>query len=434
MNKPVSAGSSRREFIRNTGAAVAAAATFHVASSARAAAGDSNAEILKVGLIGCGGRGWGAAREALQADPNTRLVALGDTFADRVDDALKRFTAPGIGFEDRVMVDEDHKFTGFDAYKGVIAACDVVVLATPPNFRPEHLRAAVEKGCHVFCEKPIAVDPAGVRSVRETCKLAAEKNLSIVSGLCYRYENSKRDTIRRIQDGALGKILTIQTTYNTGSLWFHERQPEWSDMEYQVRNWLYHDWLSGDHINEQHIHSLDKIGWVMGNVYPVKATSSGGRAVRTEEKFGNIYDHFNTVYEWADGTKCFSSCRQWASTSTDVSDWIYGTEGTGELQSHTLKSARIGEWQHEKAKEDNMYQNEHNALFASIRKGEPINDGQYMCDSTLMAIMGRLSAYTGKTLTWEDVSNSQLDLMPPALAWGPLAVRPIARPGETLFV
>lgn len=434
MKNEHSAGSSRRDFIRNSGAALAAAASFHVASSARAAAGDSATEILKVGLIGCGGRGTGAVREAILADPNTRLVALGDTFADNLDASLAKLKAAGSGIEDRVMVDDDHKFTGFDAYKAVIAACDVVVLATPPQFRPMQLKAAIEGGCHVFCEKPIAVDPAGVRSVRETSKLAAEKGLSLVSGLCYRYQFAKQDTINQIQQGALGKILTMQTTYNTGALWYHDRQPEWSDMEYQIRNWLYHDWLSGDHINEQHIHSLDKIGWVMGNVYPAKATSSGGRVQRTDEKWGNIYDHFNTVYEWADGTKCFSSCRQWASTSTDVSDWIYGTEGHAELQSHAIESKKLGSWQHKAGGPDNMYQNEHNALFASIRKGESINNGQYMCDSTLMAIMGRLSAYTGKTLTWDEVSNSQLDLTPPKLDWIELAVRPVAVPGETAFV
>jgi len=434
MSKTGDAGSTRRDFIRNTGAVAAAAATFHVASSARAAAGDSESEVLKVALVGCGGRGIGAARNALQADPNIRIVALADTFSDRVENAAAELTKPGSGWENRAVVAEELKLTGFDAYKGAIAAADVVILATPPNFRPEHLRAAIEAGRHVFCEKPIAVDPLGVKSVRETCKMAEEKGLTLVSGLCYRYENSKRDTIQRLQDGAVGKILTIQTTYNTGALWFHDRQPEWSDMEYQIRNWLYHDWLSGDHINEQHIHSLDKIGWVMGNVYPVKATASGGRVQRTDEKWGNIYDHFNTVYEWADGTKCFSSCRQWASTSTDVSDWIYGTEGIGELQSHTIKSAKLGEWQHKKAADDNMYVNEHKALFESIRKGDAVNNGQYMCDSTLMAIMGRLSAYTGKTLTWEEVSNSQLDLTPEKMEWGPIAVRPIARPGETVFV
>lgn len=434
MTTQHNAASTRRDFIRNSGAAMAAVATFNIASSARAAAGDSTNEVLKVGLIGCGGRGTGAVREALLADPNTKLVALGDTFSDRIDSSLAKLTAAGSGIEDRVSVDDDHKFSGFDCYKGVIAACDVVVLATPPAFRPVQLQAAIEGDCHVFCEKPIAVDPAGVRSVRETSKLAAQKGLSLVSGLCYRYQFSKQDIVKRLQDGAVGKILTMQTTYNTGALWYHDRQPEWSDMEYQVRNWLYHDWLSGDHINEQHIHSLDKIGWVMGNVYPVKATSSGGRVQRTDEKWGNIYDHFNTVYEWADGTKCFSSCRQWASTSTDVSDWIYGTEGHAELQSHTIESSKTGSWQHKPAGPDNMYLNEHVALFESIRKGDALNNGEYMCDSTLMAIMGRLSAYTGKTLTWEEVSNSQLNLVPETLEWTKLAVRPIAIPGETEFV
>ena len=434
MNKNTGVNDSRRTFIRNSAATVAAVTTFHVASSRAAAAGDSKDEVLRVGLIGCGGRGTGAIRQAIMADPNAKLVALGDTFADRVDGALTKLTAKGSGIEDRVLVDEEHKFVGFDAYKGVIAACDVVVLATPPAFRPVQLKAAIEGDCHVFCEKPIAVDPAGVRSVRKTSKLAAKKGLSLVSGLCYRCSFAKQDVIKRIQDGALGKILTMQTTYNTGALWFHDRQPEWSDMEYQVRNWLYHDWLSGDHINEQHIHSLDKIGWVMGNVYPVKATSSGGRVVRTDPKYGNIYDHFNTVYEWADGTKCFSSCRQWASTSTDVSDHIIGTEGKGELQSATIDSRKLGKWKHKPAGKDDMYQNEHNALFASIRKGEAINNGQYMCDSTMMAIMGRLSAYTGKTLTWEQVRNAKLDLSPAKLEWGDIAVRPIARPGETPFV
>ncbi len=437
MKKETSANDSRRGFMRNSAAVVAAATTFHVASSKASAAGDSNDEILKVGLIGCGGRGYGAIRQAIMADPNARLVALGDTFADRVDGVLNKLTSQGSGIEGRVMVDDDHKFVGFDAYKDVIAACDVVVLATPPSFRPVQLKAAIEGDCHVFCEKPIAVDPAGVRSVRETSKLAAKKGLSLVSGLCYRYQFAKQDVIKRIQDGALGKIQTMQTTYNTGALWFHDRQPEWSDMEYQVRNWLYHDWLSGDHINEQHIHSLDKIGWVMGNVYPVKAVSSGGRVVRTDEKYGNIYDHFNTVYEWADGTKCFSSCRQWASTnttvSTNVSDWIYGTEGVGELQSHRIDSRKSGKWQHKPTGKDDMYQNEHNALFSSIRKGEAINNGQYMCDSTLMAIMGRLAAYTGMELSWDDMLNSTLDLSPASLEWGDIAVRPIARPGETEF-
>jgi predicted dehydrogenase len=421
-------GASRRDFMKVSGALAAATLATGAAREARAAEGG---EVLRVGLVGCGGRGGGAAREALLADPNTKLVALGDTFRDQAEMTLKKFK--GSDLDKQVAVDDDHIFVGFDAYKQVIDACDVVVLAAAPGFRPAHLRAALESGKHVFCEKPIAVDPWGVRHVMESCALAREKKLNVVSGLCYRYENAKRDTIKRIQDGAIGDILTIQTTYNTGALWHKKRQDDWSDVEYMIRNWLYFDWLSGDHINEQHIHSLDKMMWVLGDVPPVKATSSGGRVQRTDPKFGNAYDHFNTVYEWESGVKAFSSCRQWESCSTDVSDHITGTGGTAELQSHTITPRGGTAWKHEKQESDNMYQNEHNALFQSIRAGGVIVD-EYMCTSTLVAIMGRMAAYTGKSLSWEQVLNSTLNLVPETLEWGPMAMNPIAVPGETKLV
>jgi len=422
--------SSRRDFMKRSGALIAGAAAFNVLS-ARASQAAEHGEILRVGLIGCGGRGTGAARQALLADPNTVLVALGDAFSDRVDDALSKLKVGDLA--DRVLVDEDHKFSGFDNYQHVIDACDVVVLAAPPAFRPRHLAAAIEGGCHVFCEKPVAVDGPGVRSVLASCKIAESKGLSVVSGLCYRYSFAKQDTIKRIHDGALGQILTMQTTYNTGGLWHHDRQPDWSDMEFQVRNWLYFNWLSGDHINEQHIHSLDKVAWAMGSVYPVKCTSSGGRIVRIDPKYGDVYDHFNTVYEWENGVKAFSSCRQWESTSTDVSDYVIGTEATASLQDHTITPHKGGNgWKWDR-RPDDMYQNEHDALFAAIRKNEPINDGEWMTHSTLMAIMGRMSAYTGRTISWEQALNSKESLVPDTLEWGDLAVGPIPRPGVTQF-
>jgi predicted dehydrogenase len=239
--------------------------------------------------------------------------------------------------------------------------------------------------------------------------------------------------MQRIHEGAIGEIMTMQTTYNTGGLWQKERQPEWSEMEYQIRNWLYFDWLSGDHINEQHIHSLDKIGWVMQNVYPARATSSGGRIQRVDPKFGNVYDNFNTVYEWENGVKCFSACRQWNNASTDVSDHVWGTKGVAHLQSHEILPFGGEPYKKEKDSSDNMYQNEHNALFASIRKGEVIvND--YMCHSTLMAIMGRMAAYTGKTVTWDEALNSKLDLQPATLEWGDMPVNPVPQPGITEFI
>lgn len=420
---------TRRDFMKQSGVALAGAGAFHILASRRAFA-QENSETLRVGLIGAGGRGTGAARQALLADPNTKLVAIGDAFADRVDESLAKFK--GSDVEDRVVVDEDHKFTGFDNYLGVIAASDVVVLAAPPAFRPKHLEAAVEAGCHVFCEKPVAVDGPGIRSVLETCRKAKEKNLSVVSGLCYRYSFAKQDTIQRIHDGALGQILTMQTTYNTGGLWHHGRKPEWSEMEFQVRNWLYFNWLSGDHINEQHIHSLDKVAWAMADVYPAKCTSSGGRIVRIDPKYGNIYDHFNTVYEWENGVKAFSSCRQWESSSTDVSDYVVGTEATASLQDHRITPHQGETWNWEK-RPDDMYQNEHDALFAAIRANEPINDGEWMSHSTLMAIMGRMAAYTGRTITWEQALNSKESLVPESLEWGDMEMAPIPRPGVTQF-
>jgi len=307
------------------------------------------------------------------------------------------------------------------------------VHAAPPGFRPQHVRACVEAGKHVFTEKPVAVDAPGVRAMMESCRMAREKGLNLVSGLCYRYQFAKRETIKRLQDGAIGDIVALQTTYNTGGLWHKGRKDDWTEMEYQIRNWLYFDWLSGDHINEQHIHSLDKIMWLMGDAAPAKCTASGGRAQRTDPKYGNIYDHFNGVYEWANGVRCFNSCRQWESTSTDVSDWVFGTNGVANIQEHYIRTNDGAEWRYESKEEDNMYQNEHNAFFAAIRNGE-VRVDEYMCSSTLSAILCRMSAYTGKTLTWDEALNSQQDLTPKEIAWGDVPLNPLPVPGQTEFV
>jgi predicted dehydrogenase len=419
---------SRRDFIKtSTSTALATAAITSQTIPAFAAENTT----IRVGLVGCGGRGSGAAQQALAADPNTKLVALGDTFPDQVTNALAKFK--DSKFKGQVDVRGANQFSGFDAYKKVINSCDIVLLASPPAFRPKHLEYAVERGKHVFCEKPVAVDAPGVRSVIKTCKLAYTKNLNIVSGLCYRYQFAKQDILGRIHKGDIGDIIAMQTTYNTGTLWHRGKKPEWSDMEYQIRNWLYFDWLSGDHITEQHIHSLDKIAWAMNDEYPEMATASGGRIVRTDQKYGNIYDHFNTTYEWASGVKAFSSCRQWGNASTDVSDHIFGTKGTAHLQEHTIDYNNGKSWSHERKGLDDMYQNEHNALFAAIRKGDAINNGKYMCGSTLMAIMGRMSAYTGKTITWDEALNSNWKLTPDKLVWADHPINPVAQPGITKF-
>jgi predicted dehydrogenase len=417
-----------RRTVLKTGAVGAAAALAQVASAKGLVPGGQ--EMLRVGLVGCGGRGTGAAVNALNADPNVKLVAMGDAFSDQLENSLKNLQNNAeVG--SRVDVDEDHKFVGFDAYLKVIDSCDVVLLATSPHFRPLHVAAAVDAGKHLFVEKPVATDAPGVRSVMASAQKAKAAGLAMVSGLCYRYERKKQETVQRVWDGAIGDIVALQTTYNTNGLWHRGNKDSWSDMEYQMRNWLYFTWLSGDHITEQHIHSLDKIAWVMRG-YPVKATASGGRSVRTGEKYGNIYDHFNTVYEWESGIRAFSSCRQWNGASTDVSDFVYGTKGKAALQRARIEGENPWRWRSDEP--DDMYQNEHDALFAAIRSGEAINNGEYMCNSTLMAIMARMSAYTGQTVTWEEALNSKEDLSPATYAWTSLDMRPIARPGETKFV
>ncbi len=418
-------GPTRRDFLHASSAAMIAT----VAASGTALA--AKKETLRVGLIGCGGRGTGAARQALNADPDAVLYAMADVFEDQLESSFAKLSESGVG--DRVRVKEKRKYVGFDAYQGVIDTCDVVLLTTPPAFRPLHLEAAVEAGKHLFVEKPIAVDAPGVRSVMASCRSARGKGINVVSGLCYRYEFAKRATMQRVHDGEIGDILALQATYNTGALWHKGRKPAWSELEFQMRNWLYFDWLSGDHINEQHIHSLDKLAWAMDG-YPVKATSSGGRIVRTGAEYGNVYDHFNTVYEWSNGIKGFSSCRQWANAQTDVSDHVFGSKGTAHLQQHRIDRHDGSVWQHRKDPSDDMYQNEHDALFAAIRSGEPINDGEIMCNSTLMAIMGRMSAYTGRTVTWDEALHSKLDLTPSGYERGVVSVPEVSRPGITKFV
>jgi len=421
--------STRRDFLKSSTTAMAAAAFAPYAAAGGFHLGGT--ETLKVGLVGCGGRGTGAAAQALRADPNTKLVALADTFKDHLESSLK--TLQGTNdIADRVQVDGDHQFVGFDGYKSLIDSCDVVLLATTPHFRPLHVRAAVEAGKHLFVEKPISTDAPGVRSMMESGEMARKKGLNVVSGLCYRYERKKRELIQRVHDGAVGEIINMQCTYNTGGLWHRGHQPQWSEMEYQIRNWLYFTWLSGDHTAEQHIHSLDKIAWAMGDVYPVKCTASGGRIQRTDPKYGYVYDHFNTVFEWENGVKGFSSCRQWVGCSNDVSDYVFGTKGTAAIQGARIDGQNPWRWRDNTP--DDMYQNEHDGLFAAIRKGEPINNTEYMCNSTLMAHMARMSAYTGQTITRDQALSSQEDFTLPSYEWGPAPKYEVAIPGETKFL
>ncbi|OAI47608.1 oxidoreductase [Planctomycetaceae bacterium SCGC AG-212-F19] len=419
--------SSRREFLQSSAALAAAS----LAAPAVHAAGS---DILKVGLIGCGGRGTGAASQALNADKNVKLTAMGDAFGDRLESSLERLKKDAA-IAGKIDVKPDHCFVGFDAYKQVIdSGVDVVVLCEPPHFRPSHLKYAVEKGKHVFAEKPCAVDAPGIRSVLATCEEAKKKNLSVVSGLCLRFDAGFQETIKRIHDGALGDILTMQANDLRGGIWQKERQPDWTDMHFQMRNWYHFTWLSGDFNVEQHVHFLDICAWVMKDEYPVRCVGQGGRQVRNAP--GHIYDHFAIVYEYANGQKLFSFCRQIPRCKNDISAQVMGTKGVGHLTESDGKMSltTLGAPWFYRGKHKDMYQVEHDELFASIRAGKPINNANYMAKSSLMAIMARMTAYTGQQITWDMAFNSKEDLSPAKYEWGPLPMPEVAKPGVTKFV
>ncbi len=422
--------SSRRAFLKGSTAAVVGGSLAATLGSARMAHAASN-DTLKVGLIGCGGRGSGAARNAMHADDNVKLVAMADAFGDRLKESRKLLQR-ALG--EQYAVDDDHVFTGFDCYKPLIDSdVDVVILATPPHFRPAHLRYAIEKGKHVFCEKPVAVDGPGVRSVLETTQLAKEKDLSIVSGLCWRYDHGVRETMNRIKDGAIGDVVAVQENYLTRTLWHRGRKEEWSEMEYQMRNWYYFTWLSGDHIVEQHVHSLDKAMWLADDRPPLKCFGLGGRQVRTEEQWGHIYDHFAVCYEWEGGPKAFAYTRQMNGCKNDVEDYVLGSKGRALVLKHIVEPENGEPWKYDGPK-PSMYEEEHKELFAGIRSGDHINNGVYMSYSTLLAIMGRMVCYTGQEITWDQALNSQEDLTPESYEWGDVKIPEVAMPGVTKFV
>jgi predicted dehydrogenase len=422
---------SRRTFLAGSTAALGALALSRAAHAA-------GSDVLKVGLIGCGGRGSGAASQALRADPHVKLWAMGDAFEDRLQNSLKSLqTLEDV--KDKLDVSPERQFVGFDAYQDVLGSgVDVVLLATPPQFRPLHLKAAIEAGKHVFAEKPVAVDAPGVRSVLETCRLAQKKNLSVVSGLCLRYSHGFQELIGRIHDGAIGEVRALQANDYRGPIWIKPRQPDWTDMHWQMRNWYYFTWLSGDFNVEQHVHFLDVCAWVMQNKYPARAIGMGGRQVRTGPEYGNIYDHFSITYTYDGDIPLLSNTRQMANCKNDMSATVIGSKGVAHISEKknglTIESPGKERWVYRSDEPDDIYQTEHNELFAGIRNNQPINNGEYMAHSTLLAILGRAVAYTGAQITWDEMVNSQEDLTPPAYAWGPIASPQVAIPGVTRFV
>ncbi|MEX1041723.1 MAG: Gfo/Idh/MocA family oxidoreductase [Pirellulaceae bacterium] len=424
---PTPNNDSRRQFLKTSTLLGGALATggLTLPRSVHAAGSDT----LKAALIGCGGRGNGAAKNATVGDSNLKITVLADVFPDKVE-ASRSILKRTLG--DRMEVPDENCFSGFDAYKQVMETdVDVVLLCTTPHFRPAHLRAAIESGKHVFCEKPVAVDAPGCRHVMETVQQAKEKNLSIVSGLCWRYAPSVVETVNRIKDGAIGEVIAMQENYLAGTLWQRPREEGWSEMEYQIRNWLYYTWLSGDHNVEQHIHSLDKALWIMDDEPPARCFGLGGRQVRTDPKFGNVYDHHAVCYEYDSGTKVFAYTRQMAGCYNDTEDYIMGSKGNSRVLKGEITG--VNPWKYD-GPGGNMYDLEHQALYNGIRSGNIVNDGVYMTRSTMMAIMGRMATYTGKQLTWDEAWNSQEDYTPKSYEWGDVEVPAVAMPGQTKFV
>ncbi len=429
MTDPV--GANRRDFLKSSSAVVggAVAAQLGLLSTAHAAGTDT----IKVGLVGCGGRGNGAVEnlcEAAKDDKNVKIHALGDLFSDHIENSrhsLKSNEKVGDKFD----VTEDRCFTGFDAYQKVIdSGVDLVIFATPPGFRPMMIEAAVKAGKHIFAEKPVAVDGPGIRKVLAAAEEAKSKNLSIVAGTQRRHQAGYIESMNQIHNGAIGEVTAGRCYWNQGALWMKPRESGWSDMEWQVRNWLYFAWLSGDHICEQHVHNLDVMNWAIG-AHPIKAYGMGGRQVRTSPAYGHIFDHFAIDYEYPNGVHVASYARQIEGTDGNVSEAVVGTKGGWESNGYRFTGAskhRI------RGREINPYVQEHIDLLASIRAGKPLNELRTVAESTLTAIMGRMSAYTGKTVTWEEALNSKQNLMPAKLEFGPLAVPPVPVPGQTELI
>ncbi len=399
-------------------------------------------DTIRIGLIGCGGRGTGAAENTCEANEGIKIYALADLFKDHLDTCRNRLKNNQHA-KSKFDVSDDRCYTGFDAYKNLIDNNDVdmVILATPPGFRPQMLEYAVQKGKNIFTEKPVGVDGPGIRKVIAAYEEAKSKGLGIVAGTQRRHQAPYIESMKRIHDGDIGEITSARCYWDQGGLWnrsLKEKEEKgWSDVEWQIRNWLYFTWLSGDHITEQHVHNLDVMNWALSNDsnepgHPLRAVALAGRQVRTAPDFGNIFDHFAVEYEYPNDVHVQSFCRQIAGCENNVSESVVGTKGSwtsqGSMRFTGPNKGRV------RAEGINPYVQEHKDLVASIREGKPLNELKQVAYSTLTAIMGRMSGYTGKAVTWDQAMNSQLDTMPKDLKFGDMPIPPVAIPGQTELV
>jgi predicted dehydrogenase len=445
---------TRRNFLKSSTTAVGGLALANL-SVERFALGASPGDTLRVALVGCGGRGSGAADQALSTSGSTRLVAMAEAFKEPLDRSFRNLSNK---HREKLEVPEDRQFVGFDAYKQAIELADVVILATPPGFRPIHFEEAVRQGKHVFMEKPVAVDAPGVRRVLAAAEEAVRKNLKVGVGLQRHHQDVYLETIKRIQDGAVGEIRATRAYWNGSGVWTRERKelaeklgrPP-TEMEYQMYNWYYFVWLSGDHICEQHVHNLDVIQWVMQGkpydptgktpiVHPVRCWGMGGRQVRTGKEHGEIFDHHAVEFEYPDGTRMLSECRHIPGCWDSVSEHVVGTDGTCNVGAGTIRGKT--EWRYRRQGPRDPYQQEHDHLFDAIRNDKPFNEAFYGAYSTMLSIIGRMATYSGKEIAWDDAFNSEKSVMPETFAWdAPTPISPdadgfypIAVPGKTITV
>jgi predicted dehydrogenase len=400
--------SSRRDFLKGSAGVVAGAAaagSLLPIGGVYAAGAD---ETVRVGLVGCGGRGSGAAEQALSTSGPVKLVAVADAFEDKAKGAVNALKNE---HKDKVDVTDEKIFSGFDAYKKVIdAGVDLVILATPPGFRPMHFEYAVKQGRNIFMEKPVAVDAPGVRQVLAAAEEAKKKNLKVGVGLQRHHQGAYVETVKRIQDGALGDLILLRVYWNDAGVWVRPRQPGQTEMEYQMRNWYYFNWLCGDHINEQHIHNLDVANWVKG-AYPAKAQGQGGRQVRTGKDHGEIFDHHFVEYTYPDGTVMLSQCRHQPDCWKSITEHAHGTKGTCDISGARMTLRDGKDWRYN-GRDRNPYQVEHDHLFDAIRNNKPYNEAENGAKSTMTAILGRMATYSGQEIKWEDAIKSEIALRP----------------------
>lgn len=433
---------SRRDFVKNT-ALFTGASILLPNMQMNAMVNVFNDKKLKIALVGCGGRGTGAAVQALSADDNVELVAMADAFEDRLKSSLVNISK-ALGETKKVKVKDKHQFVGFDGAQKAMDLADVVILATPPGFRPQHFEYAVNNGKHVFMEKPVATDVPGIRKVLAAAKMAKDKKLNVVVGLQRHYQDSYLAAMEHLKKEAIGKIVSGQVYWNSGGVWVRERQPGQTELEYQMRNWYYFNWLCGDHILEQHIHNIDVANWFVGE-YPVSAQGMGGRQVRTGKDNGEIFDHHFVEYTYPSGAVIASQCRHQPETMSRVSEFFQGTKGTVSTEGD---NATLKDWsgatifEHRGKDDPNPYEVEHVKLFESIRNGGVIADAENGAKSTMTAIMGRMATYSGKVIKWDEAMKSNLDLAPDDLTWdSPAPVQPnadgwyeIPTPGKTVVM